>query len=121
MLLGGALCSTAIGCAAGAPLATLGASNIQEGLTGEPGFVRQGATALFGGGAGNLTIDVTNIVTSGAGLVRPVLSPGAWKLFRHIPSDYVPAYRTATGTGLGAEVFAGTAGATQTLDRYYGP
>jgi hypothetical protein len=120
-LLGGALCSTAVGCAAGAPLATLGASNIQEGLTGNPGFVRQGATALFGDEAGNLAVDASNIVSSGASLLRPVLKPGTFSLFRNISSDFAPAYTTATRTGLRVELGAGALGAADTLERHYGP
>lgn len=104
-----------------APLAALGASNIQEGLTGAPGFARSGATALFGDAAGNLAVDTTNIVTSGAGLIRPVLQPGAWKLFNYVRSDFAPAYTTMTRFGLTAEVGAGTLGAAETLGRYYGP
>lgn len=120
VLLGGSLCATVAGCTIGGTLATLGASNIQEGLTGQPGFVRSQATSLIGGGAGNLAVDVVNIGSSGIGLLRPVVQPGAFKLFNYIRSDFVSAFRTATNTGLTAEVGAGTLGAVDTLDRYYG-
>nr|WP_240901074.1 RHS repeat-associated core domain-containing protein [Thioalkalivibrio sp. XN8] len=116
MLLGGALCSSAVGCAAGAPIGLLGASNIQEGWTGEPGFVRELAVATMSEQGANLVVDGANLVTSGYGLFRHVLRPDAWKLFRHIRSDYVPAYQTATGTGLSAEIGAASLGLHQSIE-----
>lgn len=115
MLLGGALCSTAVGCAVGGPIAALGASNIQEGWTGEPGFARGAAQAVLGKQAGSLVVDAAYMGSSAYGLFRQVLRPDAWKLFRHVPTDYVPAYQTATATGLSTQVGTAALGAHQTL------
>jgi type VI secretion system secreted protein VgrG len=87
------LCSTVAGCAIGAPIATLGASNIQEGLTGEDGFARDVFQSVLGERTGDLTFGVVNLGTSIGGLARPVLKTSARPLFRTIPSDFEPAYR----------------------------
>lgn len=120
IMLGGAICSTAVGCAAGAPIALLGASNIQEGLTGENGFVREASISTLGDAFGNLAVDAVNIGSSIGGLLRPVLKPGAWKLFHYIRSDYVPHYAAMTNTGLTAELYSGVVGAAQTIETYHG-
>jgi len=70
VLLGGALCSTVAGCVFGAPIATLGASNIQEGITGQNGFARDGFQALFGEKTGDLAFGAVNLGTSVTGLGR---------------------------------------------------
>nr|MCH9740570.1 DUF4225 domain-containing protein [Campylobacterota bacterium] len=48
VVAGGALCSTAIGCALGAPLMTLGANNLYEAYTGDTGLVRDYLDYNFG-------------------------------------------------------------------------
>lgn len=115
VLLGGALCSTVAGCAIGAPVATLGASNIQEGLTGEDGFARDAFQSVLGERAGDLTFGVVNLGTSIGGLARPVLKTTARPLFRTIPSDFESAYRQATTTGLVLEGIGSTLNIYDTL------
>lgn len=117
VLLGGALCSTVAGCVFGAPIATLGASNIQEGITGQNGFARDGFQALFGEKTGDLAFGAVNLGTSVTGLGRVVLKQGVRPLFRTIPSDFEPAFRQATGAGLAVEGATSASGVIDTIDR----
>lgn len=117
VLLGGALCTTVLGCSIGAPVATLGASNIQEGLSGEPGFVRAASQELFGNTAGDLIVDGANLGSSVGGLARPVLREDTFKLFRNISSDFVPNYTTATRTGLVSEVASSSVSTADSINR----
>ena len=103
VLFGGALCTTIVGCTLGAPIATLGASNIQEGITGQDGFARYGFQFLFGENSGDWAFGAVNLGTSIGGLARPVLKHGIRPLFRTIPRDFEPAFRQATSTGLTVE------------------
>ncbi|MCZ2155447.1 MAG: DUF4225 domain-containing protein [Bryobacterales bacterium] len=120
VIAGGAACTTGIGCAAGAPVATLGISSIQEGWTGEPGFVRSAATTALGVRAGNAATDVVNVGTSVAGLIKSTVRPGTWSLFRNISSDYVPAWQTMTRTGLTTEIGGTVMGAVDGVCRQLG-
>ena len=106
--------------AAGAPVATLGISSIQEGWTGEPGFVRSAATTALGVRAGNAATDVVNVGTSVAGLIKSTVRPGTWSLFRNISSDYVPAWQTMTRTGLTTEIGGTVMGAVDGVCRQLG-
>ena len=99
MVLGATICSGGATCAGGAVLAAHGASNIYEGVTGTTSVLRDGYHAVLGS-AGDVAYSLVNIGTSMYGLTRPVVSPGTWRLFRNISSDYVPAFRTMTGTEL---------------------
>lgn len=99
MVLGATICSGVATCAGGAVLAAHGASNIYEGVTGTTSLLRDGYHAVLGS-AGDAAYSLVNIGTSVYGLTRPVVSPGTWSLFRNISSDYVPAFRTMTGTEL---------------------
>ena len=116
-LLGGALCTTVAGCALGGPLATLGASNIQEGLTGEDGFARNAFQSVLGQNSGDLAFGAVNLGTSIGGLARPVLKQGARPLFRTIPDDFQPAFRQATTTGLAVEGASSILNIYDTLQR----
>ncbi|MGP9737737.1 MULTISPECIES: RHS repeat-associated core domain-containing protein [Halomonas] len=101
VLLGGALCKTVVGCVAGAPIAGLGVSNIQEGFSENGnGFAREAAVNQLGEQWGNLAVDGANLGTSVGGLLRPVQSPGTFKLFRSLPKDFIPAYQNATRNSL---------------------
>lgn len=115
---GGAACLTGAGCIGGAPLATLGISSIQEGWTGQPGFVRSAATSTLGTRAGNATTDIINVGSSVTGLFRATLRPEAWSLFRNISSDFVPAYQTMTRTGLSIEIGGTVLGAASAACNY---
>jgi hypothetical protein len=117
---GGAACVSIVGCAAGIPLATLGASNLQEGLSGTPGFVRSAATSAFGNTAGNLVYDGTNIVLSGQALMAPTVRPGTFSLFQNISTDYVPAYQTMSTTGLATNIATSALSAADTVMTAYG-
>nr|WP_264477828.1 RHS repeat-associated core domain-containing protein [Halomonas malpeensis] len=109
VLLGGALCKTVMGCVAGAPIAGLGVSNIEEGFSENGrGFAREAAVNQLGDQWGNLAIEGANLGTSVGGLLRPIQKPGTFQLFRSLPEDFVPAYQSATATGLTIE--AGSAG-----------
>jgi Protein of unknown function (DUF4225) len=102
LVLGATICSGAATCAGGAVLAAHGASNIYEGVTGASSLLRDGYHAVLGS-AGDVAYSLVNIGTSVYGLTRPVVSPDTWSLFRNISSDYVPAFRTMTGTELVTE------------------
>jgi hypothetical protein len=118
VLAGVALCDTLVACIGGAPLAALGASNIQEGFSGSPGFVRSGATSIVGPTAGNLLVDGTNIAFSGGSLIIGVVKPGTFSLFRNISSDFVPAYQVMTNTGLATNVGSSLFSAADTVLSY---
>lgn len=99
MVLGATICSGGATCAGGAVLAAHGASNIYEGVTVTTSLLRDGYHAVLGS-AGDVAYSLVKIGTSVYGLTRPVVSPGTWRLFRNISPDYVPAFRTMTGTEL---------------------
>jgi len=120
VLAGVGACSTGVGCVGGGPLAVLGASSIQEGWTGEPGFARSAATSVMGSTAGNLSIDTANIVTSATGLFKSTLRSDSWKLFHNVSSDFVPAYKTMTKTGLSVEIGGSVLSAAGTVCSYVG-
>ena len=82
-------CSSLVGCAGGAYLGAHGLNNIYEGFTGETGLLREGYRAIFGEDWGDIAYGAADVGTSVHGATKLVLKPDAWKLFRHIPSDYV--------------------------------
>ncbi len=112
-------CEFIIGCVIGPPLIVLGLNSMQEGWTGKAGFLRQKAIEKFGKQKGNLAVDAANTLTSGLGLIRTTLKPGAWKLFRNIPSDYTAAYKTMSQAGLATSVGMGAAGASEAVETAY--
>ncbi|WP_245701712.1 RHS repeat-associated core domain-containing protein [Franzmannia pantelleriensis] len=119
VLLGGALCKTVAGCVAGAPIAGLGASNIQEGFSESGrGFAREAAVDQLGEQLGNLTVDGANLGTSVGGLLRPVRNPDTFQLFRSLPDDFIPAYQSATATGLTVEAGASGIGVYNGVGNY---
>jgi len=121
VLLGGGLCTTGLGCVLGAPIATLGASNIQEGLTGEDGFVRDFAQDILGETNGDYAVGALNLGTSIGGLSRSVLKPiptsQSRPLFYNIPNDYAPAFTQSTNVGLGVEGIGSVLNLYDTYDR----
>ncbi|MBZ0331983.1 RHS domain-containing protein [Halomonas sp. ANAO-440] len=119
VLLGGALCKTVAGCVAGAPIAGLGASNIQEGFSESGrGFAREVAIDQLGEQWGNLAIDGENLGTSVGGLLRPVRKPETFQLFRSLPDDFIPAYQSATATGLTIEAGSSGIGVYSGINNY---
>ena len=118
VVAGFAACDTLIGCIGGGPLMALGASNIQEGFSGSPGFVRSGAISIVGPTAGNLLVDGTNITFSGGSLIMGVVKPGSFSLFRNISSDFVPAYQAMTKTALYVSVGSSSLSAADTVLSY---
>lgn len=100
---GGILCPVV-----GAPLMIHGANNVYEngrnlitGRSDTKGPVRLAYQAIaerLGGkeSEGNIVYGAVDLALSGYGLFRPVLKPGAWRLFRYVRTDYVKAY-TQTG------------------------
>jgi len=103
--LGVAMCTTGVGCVAGAPLMAHGANNIYEGLNpGEDGLLRDGYQSVFGENGGNIAYGVADVGTSVVGAFRAVVKPGTFKLFNNIPDDYVPAYQLSTTSALVGQV-----------------
>ena len=88
---------------------------------GSNGFVRNIAQDVFGQNTGDMVVGGANLVSSGVGLARPVLRQGTKKLFRNIPSDYVPAATQATRAGLGSEALVAGQGIYDTSERICRP
>jgi RHS repeat-associated protein len=116
-----ALCSTVAACVAGAPLIALGVNNIQEGLSGQDGFLRNlaegGARELgFSESTGSIAFSIADATTSIGGLLlrsvpkqgRIVLESGfrtqPIRLFRSIPSDFERNFNQLTKFAIGREL-----------------
>lgn len=72
IVVGVGLCTSVVGCTGGAALAAYGASNIQEGWTGNPGFMRNQYQDAFGDKYGNILYDSVNLGLGGAGALSRV-------------------------------------------------
>ncbi|UYJ99949.1 DUF4225 domain-containing protein [Yersinia enterocolitica] len=95
-----------IGVMAGVTIVLHGANSLQEiymnlknDTDSSTGLIQNGyiATAEFLGfdkKVGTLAYNFMSIGLSGYGMARMVLKPDAWRLFRHIPSDYVRNIKT---------------------------
>ncbi len=73
--------------------------NLENGTNSSTGFLQGSyiATAEFLGfdkKIGALAYNFMSLGLSGYGMLRVVLKPDAWRLFRHIPSDYVRNIKT---------------------------
>ena len=100
---------------AGVPLMAHGANNVYEGgrnlMTGQSdtvGPVRsayQSAALAMGHGEreANMAYGSVDIGLSAYSVVRHVLKPDAWRLFRHLDSDRIRAYKIMRPSSLGAE------------------
>lgn len=100
---------------AGVPLMAHGANNLYEGgrnlVTGRSdtvGPVRtayQAAASAVGHGEreANMAYGAVDIGLSIYSTVRHIYKPDAWRLFRHLDSDRIRAYKTMTPTSLAAE------------------
>jgi hypothetical protein len=96
IVLGATICAGVVTCTVGGILIAHGANNVYEGVMGQDGPLRDAYRALLGDVGGQITYGAVDISTSLYGMVRGVLKPDAWKLFRYIPSDYEPALRQMT-------------------------
>lgn len=79
--------------------------NIKTGKSDNTGFLKERymSTAEFMGfdrKIGSLAYSSTDIVLSVYGLSRIVLRPDTWRLFRHIPSDYVRSINNTSAPAL---------------------
>lgn len=100
---------------AGVPLMAHGANNVYEGgrnmMTGQSdtvGPVRsayQSAALAMGHGEreANMAYGSVDIGLSAYSVVRHVLKPDAWRLFRYLDSDRIRAYKIMRPSSLGAE------------------
>ena len=118
VMAGVALCATLKGCIAGGPLIALGLNSVEEGYTGEDGYIRRAAVGIGGEQMGNLAVDSANIGTSVVGLTRKVVSPDSWRLFRNIDSDDVRQYQTMSRGGLGVEFISGANGVKTAAENF---
>lgn len=96
----------------GVPLIAHGTNNVYEngrdlweGRSGTEGPLRKGyqaAAKALGRPSrdGNIAYAVTDIGLSIHGMVRMVMKPGVWRLFRYVASDYVRAYKTMSATAI---------------------
>ncbi|CNJ95961.1 putative inner membrane protein [Yersinia enterocolitica] len=109
-----------IGVMAGVTIVLHGANSLQEiymnlknDTDSSTGLIQNGyiATAEFLGfekKVGALAYNFMSIGLSGYGMARMVLKPDAWRLFRHIPTDYVRNIKTM---GYGSLAIEGTGNA----------
>ena len=118
IMAGAALCATVKGCILGGPLIGLGLNSMEEGYTGEDGYIRRVAVGVGGEQMGNLAVDGANMGTSAVGLTRKVVSPDSWRLFRNIQPDYVRKYQTMSRGGLLLETGSGAVGVKSTADNF---
>lgn len=115
---GAGICHASVGTLcliAGVPLMAHGANNVYEGgrnlMTGQSdtvGPVRgayQSAASAMGHGdrEANMAYGSVDIGLSVYSVVRHVLKPDAWRLFRYLDSDRIRAYKTMTPASLAAE------------------
>jgi RHS repeat-associated protein len=114
------LCSTLVGCLAGAPLIALGANNVLEGLSGQDAFLRNaaktGAVELgLSERTGSIAFGVADAATSIGSLFRSVPKQGRLlldsgfrtqpiRLFRSIPSDFERHFNQLTKLAIGREL-----------------
>ena len=123
MATGAGICYASVGTLcliAGVPLMAHGANNVYEGgrnlMTGQSdtvGPVRgayQSAAFAMGNGEreANIAYGAVDIGLSAYSVVRRVLKPDAWRLFRYIDTDRIRAYNTMHPISLTTEAAADT-------------
>jgi len=112
VLLGGAICTGGVTCAAGGGLALKGADNIQAGLRGTDSVSQQLLVEATGSEqAGTLINAGLDLGTSVGGLVRSVpkinsLGNPTRSLFVRDPANFEPAINQATRNALTIEAFS---------------
>ncbi|MDP5210104.1 hypothetical protein [Microbulbifer sp. 2205BS26-8] len=123
VLLGGAICTGGITCAAGGVLALKGADNIQVGLRGTDSFSEQLLIDVTGSEqAGTLINAGLDLGTSVGGLVRSVPKISAYGTaynaawYKGVPGYYEPAFNQATNTALTVELFSSGSTIYSTVD-----
>lgn len=97
---------------AGAPMMAHGANNLYENgrnllenrsdTQGPVRRVYQEGTKLLGSGAleGDMAYGAVDLGLSAYGVVRMVLKPDAWRLFRYVNTDYIRSYKTMGSSAL---------------------
>ncbi|WP_017348348.1 DUF4225 domain-containing protein [Pantoea sp. A4] len=101
----------------GALLVAHGANSIQEsalnlyyGVDNTQGFVKKtyiaGAEFLgFDQKTGELAYSIMDLGLSAYGMGRLIIKPDSWRLFRHLPTDYVRGIKEMSRFDLGVEVY----------------
>jgi hypothetical protein len=101
----------------GALLVAHGANSIQEsalnlyhGIDSGQGFMKKtyiaGAEFLgFDQKTGELTYSVMDLGLSAYGMGRLIIKPESWRLFRHLPTDYVRGIKEMSRFDLGVEIY----------------
>lgn len=104
---------------AGVPMMAHGANNIYEngrdlidGRSGTQGPIRQVYQAVaqvagYDEKTGDIAYGTGDLLLSTYGVVRQVLKPDSWRLFRYIETDYVRAYKNASRGALTFEAIMG--------------
>ncbi len=102
----------AIGIAGGGLLILHGYNSVKEGFTNiyygrndsvgnvKKGYIAAASFMGFDSKVGGMAYSMMDLTLSGYGMSRLVLKPDTWRLFRHIPSDYVRNFRTMTAPSL---------------------
>lgn len=104
-----------VGMAAGGLLMLHGVNGVQEGIMNlakdrndQIGDIKKGylLTASFLGfdnKVGKLAYSVIDLSLSGYGLLRMIMKPDAWRLFKYLPSDYVRNFKAMGAPALTLE------------------
>ncbi|MFA0813741.1 hypothetical protein, partial [Microbulbifer epialgicus] len=123
VLLGFAVCSGGVTCAAGAVIAAKGADNFQAGIRGTDSVSQQVLVDLTGSEkAGTLINAGLDLGTSVGGLVRSVPKISAYGTpynatwYKGVPGYYEPAFNQATNTALTIELFSSGSTIYSTVD-----
>ncbi|WP_099270411.1 DUF4225 domain-containing protein [Pseudomonas sp. ICMP 561] len=98
-------------------------NNLLEGRSDTEGWGRvpyQAISEYFSGSktAGNIAYGAVDVGLSVFGAYRLTVKKDAWRLFRHIDSDYVRAYKESSKTVLGIDAAAGTITTKSMLDEW---
>lgn len=83
-------------------------NNIRSGRSDSAGYLKKGyiETAEFmglDGRVGAMAYSTVDVGLSIYGLARMILKPDAWRLFRHMPSDYVRSIKNTSAPALALE------------------
>jgi hypothetical protein len=75
------------------------------------GYLRRGyglaaRTLGYDNNMGDIIYGGVDILSSGYGLLRQVLKPEAWRLFKYINNDFIVGYKQMSGYSLGFEILS---------------